>query len=48
LRTAIFTHVWNKILRSRDFYVSKAFKERLDFPLPNREEKWKWYGMVDG
>ena len=22
--------MWNKILRSRDFYVSKAFKDRLE------------------
>jgi hypothetical protein len=29
-RTAVFTHLWNRILRSRDFYVSKAFKDRLN------------------
>jgi hypothetical protein len=32
LRTPVYTHVWNKILRSRDFFVSKAFKERLNNP----------------
>jgi len=30
LRTPVFTHVWNKILRSRDFFISKAFKDRLN------------------
>jgi hypothetical protein len=32
-RTPIFTHIWNKILRSRDFYVSRAFKDRLNSPV---------------
>jgi|LFRM01.1.fsa_nt_gb hypothetical protein len=32
LRTPVYTHVWNKILRSRDFFVSKAFKQRLNNP----------------
>lgn len=32
LWTAVYTHVWNKILRTKDFYVSKAFKERLNLP----------------
>jgi len=30
LRTKVYTQVWNKILKSHDFYVSKAFKDRLN------------------
>lgn len=30
LRTKVYTQVWNIILRSHDFYDSKAFKDRLN------------------
>lgn len=30
LHTPVYTHIWNKILCSRDFYISKAFKNRLN------------------
>jgi hypothetical protein len=39
MRTSVYTHIWNKILRSRDFYVSKAFKERLNYPSFHKELK---------
>lgn len=47
MRTPVYTHVWNKILRSRDFYISKAFKERLNNPAfhqdgPNAIETNPW------
>ncbi|MHC1680197.1 MAG: hypothetical protein AB9860_02975 [Methanomassiliicoccales archaeon] len=38
LHTPVFTHVWNKILRSRDFYVSKDFKDRLNWNCFSIEE----------
>jgi hypothetical protein len=48
-RTPVYAYVWKKILRSRDFYVSKAFKERLNSPTfqqvienPDIEELSSW------
>jgi len=39
LRARVRTHLWNKIARSRDLYISKAFKERLKV-IPPRLDRY--------
>lgn len=42
-RVALYTHLWNKIMLSRDIYVSKAFKDKLNnFPQTTKEKESGW------